>query len=84
MKIEFNSVEYLARKIVCDLSRQNMLSTGYELIGYLSWMIKDELTKECDHFWEPFPNELSHFNPDLCALPMPMRRICKKCGQSAE
>lgn len=84
MKIEFNSTEYLARKIVGNLKRENMITKGYELIGYLSFMIRDELEKNCSHEWMPMPNELSHFKPDLCALPMPISKICSKCGKIYE
>lgn len=81
MKNKFNSVEYLAKKIVCDLNCENMLLKGYELIGFLSFMIRDELIKYCEHEWKHFPNELSHFCPELSALPMPIRKICTKCGE---
>ena len=80
MKIEFNSMQYLAKKIVCDLNREGMLTKGYELIGYLSWAIRDELERHCDHYWKAIPNQLSHFKPELCALPMPVEKICVKCG----
>jgi hypothetical protein len=82
MKIEFNSMEYLARKIVCDLNRENMLSKGYELIGYLSWMIRDELNKYCEHYWIALPRPIPFASYDLSPIHLDEpTKICKKCGE---
>jgi hypothetical protein len=79
--IVFNPIDKLARQIIGDLKRSQLIPKGYELIGYLSFMLSYELRNNCEHEYLPYPHELSVFNPDLCALAMPIIKRCYKCGE---
>jgi hypothetical protein len=74
-------IELMAKRIVGDLNREGLLSSGYELIGYLSLMIKEELRFYCIHQWIPIPKEVTVSPTTLDCNPTLTSKICVLCGE---